>query len=412
MRILHFADAHIDINAHGRRDPVSGLPIRVLDFLHALDIIVDTAIDEKVDFVIFAGDAYKDRTPVPTFQREWGKRMARLSSAGVPTLLLVGNHDLSPSTGRAHALQEFATLEVPNILVADRPKLFKPQDLFDLPLQIMALPWLSKSGLIASLELNGVGLGEIHEQMETRLNELVGVWWQEIDPTLPVVMTAHASVQGAVFGGERNVMLGSDLILSGALTRDPRLDYVALGHIHKPQNLNPDAHPPVIYPGSIERVDFGEVKDDKFFVIADVQRGHTQVDWRKLEGRKFIDRSINLESGNDVTRQLQECLGPREQLRDAMVRLVVNYPRELEPLVDEPGIREYASESFEFHFVRRPQSQARARLDQFDPDGELSHLELLETYLSAVNLDKIEKEALQTLATQIMTGDVSLNAEE
>jgi len=412
MRILHFADAHIDINAHGRRDPVSGLPIRVLDFLHALDIIVDTAIDEKVDFVIFAGDAYKDRTPVPTFQREWGKRMARLSSAGVPTLLLVGNHDLSPSTGRAHALQEFATLEVPNILVADRPKLFKPQDLFDLPLQIMALPWLSKSGLIASLELNGVGLGEIHEQMETRLNELVGVWWQEIDPTLPVVMTAHASVQGAVFGGERNVMLGSDLILSGALTRDPRLDYVALGHIHKPQNLNPDAHPPVIYPGSIERVDFGEVKDDKFFVIADVQRGHTQVDWRKLEGRKFIDRSINLESGNDVTRQLQICLGPREQLRDAMVRLVVNYPRELEPLVDEPGIREYASESFEFHFVRRPQSQARARLDQFDPDGELSHLELLETYLSAVNLDKIEKEALQTLATQIMTGDVSLNAEE
>jgi len=412
MRILHFADAHIDINAHGRRDPVSGLPIRVLDFLHALDTIVDTAIDEKVDFVIFAGDAYKDRTPVPTFQREWGKRMARLSSAGVPTLLLVGNHDLSPSTGRAHALQEFATLEVPNILVADRPKLFKPQDLFDLPLQIMALPWLSKSGLIASLELNGVGLGEIHEQMETRLNELVEVWWQEIDPTLPVVMTAHASVQGAVFGGERNVMLGSDLILSGALTRDPRLDYVALGHIHKPQNLNPDAHPPVIYPGSIERVDFGEVKDDKFFVIADVQRGHTQVDWRKLEGRKFIDRSINLESGNDVTRQLQECLGPREQLRDAMVRLVVNYPRELEPLVDEPGIREYASESFEFHFVRRPQSQARARLDQFDPDGELSHLELLETYLSAVNLDKIEKEALQTLATQIMTGDVSLNAEE
>ncbi len=66
-------------------------------------------------------------------------------------------------------------------------------------------------------------------------------------------------------------MLGSDLVLSPSLVRDPRLDYVALGHIHKPQNLNENAHPPVIYPGSIERVDFGEVKDDKFFVIAHVE---------------------------------------------------------------------------------------------------------------------------------------------
>ncbi len=100
MRILHFADAHIDIASQRRRDPESGLPIRVLDFLKALDVIVDTAIHEKVDLVLFAGDAYKDRTPVPTYQREWGRRIMRLSQAGIPTLLLVGNHDLPPATGQ------------------------------------------------------------------------------------------------------------------------------------------------------------------------------------------------------------------------------------------------------------------------------------------------------------------------
>ncbi len=63
--------------------------------------------------VIFAGDAYKDRSPAPTFQREWGKRIIRLSKAKIPTLLLVGNHDLSPAAGRAHAIQEFDTLQVP-----------------------------------------------------------------------------------------------------------------------------------------------------------------------------------------------------------------------------------------------------------------------------------------------------------
>ena len=56
-RILHFADAHIDIANYGKRDPDSGLPLRVLDFLNSLDEIVQTAIGEKVDCVLFAGDA-------------------------------------------------------------------------------------------------------------------------------------------------------------------------------------------------------------------------------------------------------------------------------------------------------------------------------------------------------------------
>ncbi|HKY52978.1 MAG TPA: metallophosphoesterase, partial [Anaerolineales bacterium] len=79
MRILHFADAHIDMANYGRHDPETGLPLRVLDFLKSLDTIIDTAISEKVDMVIFAGDAYKDRSPAPTFQREWEKRIVRLS---------------------------------------------------------------------------------------------------------------------------------------------------------------------------------------------------------------------------------------------------------------------------------------------------------------------------------------------
>jgi len=66
LTVLHFADAHIDIAGHGRHDPLTGLPLRVLDFLNALDRIVDTAIQERVDLVLFAGDAYKDRTPSPT----------------------------------------------------------------------------------------------------------------------------------------------------------------------------------------------------------------------------------------------------------------------------------------------------------------------------------------------------------
>jgi exonuclease SbcD len=403
IKILHFADAHIDMANYGRHDPVSGLPMRVLDFLKSLDTIIDTAIQEKVDLVLFAGDAYKDRNPAPTFQREWNKRVMRLSLAGIPTLLLVGNHDTSPALGRAHTLDPFNTLEVPNVLVLERPSFLRPEDLWGLPLQVIAIPWISRAGLIASQELTASSPETVDQAIEERLIVIVNGMLAEADPELPVVLTAHASVQGAVYGGERTVMLGGDLILPGSLVRDPRLDYVALGHIHKWQDLNEGAHPPVIYPGSIERVDFGEAADDKYFVIAHVERGHTEVEWRKLTGvRLFIDRHLRLKSQEDVTGQLIRALPNADRLEDAIVRLVLEYPRDWEAMIDEAALREYASAAFEFHLIKRPMMEARARLAQDEGVSSLTPLELLDVYWRSSHISPSEETSLQNLAQEIM----------
>ena len=406
LTILHFADAHIDMANYGRHDPESGLPMRVIDFLKSLDTIVDTAIEEKVDLVLFAGDAYKDRNPAPTFQREWGRRIIRLSKAGIPTILLVGNHDLSPALGRAHAIEEFNTLEVPYVHVINKPAFLKPEDIDGLPLQILALPWISRSGLVAHLGLRAGAsqkVGQVYEELESRLTELVQGWFEQIDPDLPVVFTAHASIQGAKFGAERTVMLGSDMVLPGSLVRDPRLDYVALGHIHKPQNLNENAHPPVIYPGSIERVDFGEVADDKFFVIAKVDRGETEVEWRQLTDiRPFVDRSLVLDSKEDIDRRLRAALPPPEQLQGAIVRLIIEYPRDWEALIDDASLREYAQDAFEFHLVKRPQIEGRVRLPEDQTVGSMSALELLDLYWRASHTDQEDIERLNRLAGEVI----------
>ncbi len=403
LTILHFADAHIDMANYGRHDPVTGLPLRVLDFLKSLDTIVDSAIREKVDLVVFAGDAYKDRNPAPTFQREWGRRMMRLSRAGIPTLLLVGNHDTSPALGRAHTLDPFDTLEVPYIHVIDKPALLCSKDLWELPVQVIGLPWVSRSGLIASQELASTEPEKVNQAVEERLTALMQNFLAEADPQLPLVLIAHASVQGAVYGNERTVMLGADLVLPGSLVRDPRLDYVALGHIHKPQDLNENNHPPVVYPGSIERVDFGEAGDEKYFVIARIERGHTEVEWRKLAGiRPFVDRRLLLKSSEDVTAQLIKALPKPNKLENAIVRLVVEYPREWEALIDEAALREYASAAFEFHFIRRPLVEARARLAQEEGVSSLTPLELLDRYWRAGHVEATEQASLQKLAQQIM----------
>jgi exonuclease SbcD len=376
-----------------------------MDFLKSLDTIVDAAIDEKVDLVLFAGDAYKDRSPAPTFQREWGRRIMRLSKARIPTILLVGNHDLSPALGRAHALESFDTLDVPFVKVIERPTFLGPDDLFGLPLQILAVPWVSRSNL---LTIEGMNLEEgeaANVELAERLTTLVNLWLDERrDPALPTVLAAHCSVQGASFGHERMVMLGGDLVLSGSLVKDRRLSYTALGHIHKPQNLNGDLQPPVIYPGSIERVDFGEAKDDKYFIVAHLEAGKdTRVDWRKLENvRSFIDCWVRLEDQEDVMAAIRAALPPAERLKDAIVRLTIEYPRHYETLIDDAGLREAMLECFEFSLIKRPQMENRIRLPNDESISSLSPVELLDRYWKASHTKDDDAQALSSLADSII----------
>lgn len=404
MRILHFADAHIDMLNRGKHDPNTGLPVRVMDFLRSLDIIVDTAINEKVDLVLFAGDAFKDRAPAPTFIREWGKRIMQLSRAQIPTVLLVGNHDLSPTIGRAHALDPFSTFEVPHVHVIDKPTLLTPNDLNGLPLQIVGLPWVSRSGLMAFLgdKAEKITLSELYTKIADLIAEVVENLIKKADTNLPLVFAAHASVQGAKFGAERMVMLGNDLVLPPSLVKNPRWAYVALGHIHKAQNLNEGAQPPVIYPGSIERVDFGEAHEDKFFVIATIEPGNpTTVDWRKLPVRPVIDVHVTLKNEVSPTQRLIEALGDQERLKGAVVRLSVTYPQELEAQIDDHALQNYAKDALEFHLVKRPKVETRARLGD-EPLERLTHTELLEKYLLAKGVEADEIQALLDLARQIL----------
>ncbi len=409
-KILHFADAHIDIANYGRRDPETGLPLRILDFLASLDEIINCAIKEEVDCVLFAGDAYKDRNPAPTFQREWGSRIMRLSQAGIPTILLVGNHDISPSIGRAHALTEFDTLKVPHVLIVDKPCFLSSEELSrlcpegkSLDLQLIALPWLSRTGMMTALDLQTRDLDLVYQEMIKKLNNDIDSWLEKADPELPILLAAHASVEGAVFGGERSVSLGNDLVLPLALVQNPRLDYTALGHLHKKQDLNKGKHPPVVYPGSIERIDFGEAGDEKYFVIAEVKQGKTKLDWHKLENiRPFVDQYLKLTSKEKITDQIKKALPSSDLLKDAIIRLVLEYPRAWDPLIDEPAIRELVKESFEFHFVKQPQSKVRIRLKKDRVIGSLSPEELLDQYWEISQTPEDEIKSLNKLAQEII----------
>ena len=403
INLVHFADAHIDMARQGRRDPESGLPLRVLDFLKALDTIIDYAIEQPANLVIFAGDAYRDRAPSPTDQREWGRRMIRLSEAGIETVLLVGNHDISPAVGRAHTLHEFDTLNVPHMHVIRKPILLGPQELGGLPVQVIGIPWMNRSNMLAALDGGSGSVEDVNQQIEVYLIQAIEGFLDALDPDLPVVLTSHISVQSAMYGNERSVMLGRDMVLSPAIVKDKRLDYVALGHIHKHQNLNPDGHHPVIYPGSIERVDFGEINDEKYFISAQLERGETTAYQAiPLKGRKFLSKTVEISDADRVQEQIIQALPSAIEIADAMFRLILVYPREWEPMIDEESIRHACEPAFEFHLVRRPISESRLRLPDDVMVGKLTHAQLLDKYWETINTEADEIKVLNDMAGEII----------
>src|SRR4030042_1799727 len=165
MRIRHFADLHLGVETYGSVDPATGLSTRLTDVLRALDGVVEYAVGNGVDLVLFCGDAYKNRDPSQTHQREFAKRLRRLSEDGIPVFLLVGNHDLPNAIGRANAVEIFDTLAVSHIYVGNR------LDTYRIPtkrgnVQVVALPWLRRGALLSREEAKNLSIDQVNDHLQ------------------------------------------------------------------------------------------------------------------------------------------------------------------------------------------------------------------------------------------------------
>lgn len=378
IRLLHFADLHLGVENYGRIDPATGLSTRLMDFLRSYDQVVDYAVENDISLVVFSGDAYKTRDPSPTYQREFARRIRRLSTAGIPTVLVAGNHDTPSAVGRAITVEIFATLEVENVHVAKKPEVISIETK-DGPVQVVALPWVIRSALLARDEYKNKNLEEINQLI---LGKVVNIFEgddgliDQLDRTVPIILAAHATVQGAVYGSERSVMLGQEVILPPSLARNPAFDYVALGHIHKHQVLY--EQPPVIYSGSIERIDFGEEREDKGFVVAEVERGRTTWQFVKTDARAFVTIEVDVQ-GDDPTAEILEAIAARN-IETAVVRIIIHTPAEKEPLINEGEIRRALAGAFHIAaIVKDVERKVRLRLGD-QPIEEMTPHQMLERY--------------------------------
>jgi len=411
MRILHFSDLHIGVENYGRPDPKTGLSTRLGDFLDSLDQVVEFALNEGVDLVLLAGDAYKGRDPTQTHQREFAKRLNRLSKAGIPTFLLVGNHDLPAASSRATAVDIFPTLEVANIHVGNSLKTYDVPTPSG-PLQVLAVPWPRRSAILSREDSRGMSIEQVRQTLEKRLTDGIEVAASQLDATIPAILTGHVTVNGATVGTERSMMLGQDHVLLVSALDRPQVEYIALGHIHKHQILRPDP-PMVVYSGSLQRVDFSEEGDEKGFCVIDLDpaapqgQRMTKFEFHKLDARSFVTVDVTLEPQDvDPTATVVRAIA-RKEIAGAVVRVRISLAAESDAHLKETEIRAALEPA---HFIASISREvAGTRRTRISPsEGEdLQPMQALGLYLDSKNIEGERREKIMRKAEELMEMDLA-----
>jgi DNA repair protein SbcD/Mre11 len=380
MKLLHTADIHLGMENYGRFDSETGLHSRMLDFLRALDVIVDRAVSEKVEVFLFSGDAFKTRDPTQTQQREFAKRIKKVTDAGIPVVMLVGNHDTPNSHGKANALDIYSVLKLEGVHVIRELEKINVG-----VLQIVGLPWLSKQ------DFEGIA-GKIKYLIEG------------LDQSKPAVAMIHGSVEGATYGGWKEVTLGHDMSVAKEWFDNSKLQYVALGHIHKMQVI-PGTKIPMVYSGSIERIDFGESGEDKGFRLINIDK--TGGKWKtshehvSTNPRPLITVKAIIKEGMNPTEEILRAIG-KVNIRGAVVKVVVNIEVGADAAFDISKIRVALNEAW--HVVGISKNIERSTRDNLGSDAvsELSPKQALEKYFVAKSFSPIRSDHLMKLAERLL----------
>jgi DNA repair protein SbcD/Mre11 len=251
MRLLHTSDWHIGRSLHG-----SDL---LAEQEEVLGRLAEVVVAESVDVVLVAGDVYDRAVPSADATAVLDRALMRLRSAGAVVILTPGNHDSARRLAFGAGLMARSGVHVRAVTPAlDEPVLLSDQHG---EVAVYGLPYLEPE--IARHEL-GLADGRSHEAVLAAAMDRVRAD-RFLRPGARSVVLAHAFVGGGVASdSERDICVGGvDLVPASVFDG---VDYVALGHLHRPQTLSPRLR----YSGSPLAYSFGEAGQQKQAWLVDL----------------------------------------------------------------------------------------------------------------------------------------------
>lgn len=330
MRLLHTSDWHVGkkIRGHSRAD----------EHRAVLAEIADAAESESVDLIAVAGDLYETAAPNPESERIVTDALLRLAEVA-PVVAVAGNHD---NARRFAALEPLLRLgRITMVSEVRSPAAGGNVDLTTesgTPVRLAFLPFVSQRSIVRTAELMANAAFENAQTYADRMQRVVEALCAGFDQDHVNLLIGHAFVHGGMSGGgERAAHLADEYGLS-AVDFPPTASYVALGHLHRAQQML--GATAIHYCGSPLQLDFGEQEQVKQVNVVDVEPGlPAKVQAVKLrsgrrlrtvrgtvaEFRTLVDAATSAEDSAEAGDEDGDS-GASEGLGDAWLRVVVTEP--------------------------------------------------------------------------------------
>jgi exonuclease SbcD len=374
VRLLHTGDWHVG-KTLARRS-------RIEEAREALEAVVSVAVEHEVDVVLVCGDVFEHLAPSPEAEQVVYEALVRFEERRIPVVLVAGNHD-HPQRWRAvePLLARFAVYVVPDVRRPERGGIVEIAGRDgSTTVQVAALPWVTERRLVGAAELMGLA-EQPYLTYATEVARLLEALCGSFDPKKCNIVAAHLYVSGAKPAGSERPLTIGDLFAVAPQAIPATAQYVALGHVHRPQRV-PGVPAPARYAGSLLQLDFGEAGQKKSLVLVDIQPGKpAKVEEIPIRvGRQLIDIRGTLDELEQFRDTLDQayarvflvCEGPQPGLGDQVREILPNalevrleYERE-EPNADREGIKHLTPrELFERYYRARHAA---------DPEEELLDL--------------------------------------
>jgi exonuclease SbcD len=263
MRFLHTADWHV-----GKK---LGRISRTPEFEAVIDELVEVAADQKVDAVLVAGDLWDRAFPPLDSIQLVVDALIRLAEVAGSVVAIPGNHDSPALFGLlARLLEPRGVTLAPRIVPPSRGGVVRLSSRDGSQSALVGIfPFLHEAQVIEDLLADPTEWYKSYSDRVRRINQAL---CSGFEPGGVGVLMAHYFIEGAeVGGGERKMHLGAQYT-ANAHSIPPEASYVALGHIHRPQQV-PGASLPAWYSGSLLQLDFSESTHTKCVVIVDIKPG-------------------------------------------------------------------------------------------------------------------------------------------
>lgn len=247
MRILHTADWHLGKNLMGRD--------RTPEIAQALEAMLELVRSERIDLVVVAGDLFDRVQVAPEAEGVAVRFFRRLAELEVPSLVVAGNHDSRDRLDKVFAPSwEFLGTQIRGDL-----RFAEEGGVVDIRgLRAAMFPFVSERRLNSAIKPFEASQADIKTNYADKMGMIIENLADRFGPELNI-MVAHWTLEGARLGGGEFEMLTTNSFAVGKHLLPIRANYVALGHIHRQQQLS--EAPVAWYSGSPIQLDFGEGED-------------------------------------------------------------------------------------------------------------------------------------------------------